>query len=127
MKITGSAPILLVTDVTKSAEYFVDKVGFQEPKYYGEPTNFCILHRDGFHLMLAKANNAKDIQPNWTKVDSVWDHYFWVDDAKAWYEELIRRGAKIDYKLHEKPYGCLEFGIQDLDGHDIAFGQILEA
>jgi len=22
-----------------------------------------------------------------------------------------------------KPYGILEFGIQDLDGHDIGFGQ----
>lgn len=25
-----------------------------------------------------------------------------------------------------KDYGCLEFSIRDLDGYDIAFGQILE-
>jgi hypothetical protein len=42
------------------------------------------------------------------------------------YNELKERGAKIDYELHRKPYDSLEFGIQDLDGHDIAFGQNLD-
>ena len=44
----------------------------------------------------------------------------------ALYADLQQRGAKIDYELHDKPYGCREFGIQDLDGHDIAFGQNLD-
>ena len=35
------------------------------------------------------------------------------------------RGALIDYDLGEQPYGVLEFGIQDLDDHDIGFGQDL--
>ena len=33
--------------------------------------------------------------------------------------------ATIDYTLYDAPHGCREFGIQDLDGYDIAFGQIL--
>jgi hypothetical protein len=51
--------------------------------------------------------------------------YFWVDDVEAMYSELRERGAKIDYELSDKPYGCREFAIQDLDGHDIAFGQCI--
>ena len=32
-----------------------------------------------------------------------------------------------NYELCDQPYGCREFGIQDLDGYDIAFGQDIEA
>jgi len=51
---------------------------------------------------------------------------FGVDDADSLYKELVElvaAGAKFDYGLGTKPYGILEFGIQDLDGHDIRFGQ----
>ena len=51
--------------------------------------------------------------------------YFWVDDVDALYEEFVGRGAKIDYGLCDQPYGCREFGTQDIDGHDIGFGQII--
>jgi hypothetical protein len=121
-KITGSAPILLVTDVVASANYFRDKVGFAYDQLYGEPPDFCILERDGRHLMLSKAPPAA-IRPHWQVVPQMWNVYFWVDDVDAMYAELRERGAIIDYELHLKPYGVREFGIQDLDGHDIAFGQ----
>ena len=35
-------------------------------------------------------------------------------------------GATIDYEPRIEEYGVKEFGIQDLDGYDIAFGQDLE-
>ena len=44
----------------------------------------------------------------------------------AIYQEFVANGAKIDYTPCEQPYHVLEFGIQDLDGHDIAFGQDLD-
>jgi len=53
----------------------------------------------------------------------IWNVYFWVDDVDALFAELKGRGAKIDYGLGNKPYGIREFGVQDLDGHDIGFGQ----
>ena len=33
------------------------------------------------------------------------------------------RGAEIDYTLYDAPSGFREFGVQDPDGHDIAFGE----
>jgi uncharacterized glyoxalase superfamily protein PhnB len=122
--ITGSAPILLVADVVAAANYYRDCVGFAYDKFYGDPPDFCILSRDKHHLMLALAN-AADVKPHWKTVAQMWNVYFWVDDADAIYEELQGRGAKIDYTISNKPYGCREFGIQDLDGYDIAFGQVL--
>jgi predicted enzyme related to lactoylglutathione lyase len=124
--ITGSAPILLVADVVAAANYYRACVGFAYDQFHGEPPNFCILHRDGHHLMLAQASPG-DIWPHWRVVDKMWNVYFWVDDARAIYDEVKQRGAMIDYELHTKPYGCREFGIQDLDGYDIAFGQVLES
>ncbi len=123
--ITGSAPILLVADVVAAANYYRDRVGFAYDKFYGDPPDFCILRRDGHSLMVAKTSPAV-IRPHWRVVDKMWNVYFWVDDADALYAELQARGAIIDYTIYNTFYGCREFGIQDLDGYDIAFGQVLD-
>jgi catechol 2,3-dioxygenase-like lactoylglutathione lyase family enzyme len=125
--IIGSAPILLVRDVVASANYYRDKVGFRYERFWGEPESFCILWRDRFHLMLSQVEDGKPIVPHYKIVENMWNVYFWVDDAQALYEELKGRGATIDYDLCDQPYGCREFGIQDLDGYDIAFGQDMDA
>jgi predicted enzyme related to lactoylglutathione lyase len=49
--------------------------------------------------------------------------YIRVDDADAMYAQVQARGAGIDYTIYESPRGFREFGVQDPDGHDIAFGQ----
>jgi hypothetical protein len=124
-KITASAPVLLVSDVVASANYFRDAVGFQYDGFYGDPPCFCIAHRDGHRLMLAQVDDPRKIMPYWKLRHQTWNAYFWVDDAEGLYRELVAAGAKIDYGLDKKPYGILEFGIQDLDEHDIGFGQLI--
>lgn len=122
-RIIGSAPILLVTDVVASADYYRQKVGFSYENFWGEPPHFCILWRDDFHLMLSQVHDPQFIVPHYKVVENMWNVYFWVSDVDAMYEELRERGAHIDYELCDQPYGCREFGIQDPDGYDIAFGQ----
>lgn len=125
-KIIGSAPILLVKNVIGSANYYRDKLGFTYTRFWGEPPCFCILWRDNFHIMLSQAEDRKFIVPHYKAVEKMWNIYFWVDDVETFYKEMKERGAKIDYDLCDQPYGCREFGIQDLDGYDIAFGQNIE-
>ena len=125
--IVGSAPILLVKDVVASANYYRDKVGFAYEQFWGEPPCFCILWRDKFNLMLSQVDDPKFIIPHYKVVERIWNVYFWVNDADALYAELKSRGASIDYELCDQPYGCREFGIQDLDGYDIAFGQDIDS
>ena len=124
-KITASAPVLLVSDVVASANYFRDCAGFQYDKFYGEPPYFCICQRDGHYLMLAQVADPTKITPFWKIRDKTWNAYFWVDDAETLYDEFVAGHAKIDYGLCTQPYGFREFGIQDLDGHDIGFGQLI--
>ena len=123
-KLTNVAPILLASDFDASLAYWRDKVGF-DGELHGEPPDFAIMRRGDALLMLAQAKPDAEITPNWHLREKCSNAYFWVDDAKALYEELIERGAIIDWELYEAPYGVLEFGIQDLDDQDIAFGQVL--
>jgi hypothetical protein len=122
-KILHQAPVLFARDLPKTIAYWAEKVGFKTLGLWGEPPDFAIAARDCAHVMLTQAPEAHDIVPYWRIKNQMWNAYFWVDDARAMHEELKERGAHIDYDLGEKAYGVLEFGIQDLDEHDIGFGQ----
>lgn len=124
-RITGSAPVLLVKDVLTAAAYYRDKLGFSDQSLYGTPVNFAILRRDTLTVMLGQAEDDGPIVPNWKRSHGLWNVYFWVDDVETIYAEFQASGAIIDYTLSIKNYGVKEFGVQDLDGYDIAFGQIL--
>lgn len=121
-RLLGVAPILLVTDVMRSEAHYRERLGFEPGRLYSSPPDFCIQERDGLKVMLAQ---SPTVTPLWRVVHQLWSAYFWVDDAAALYDNLVARGATIDYGLDWKPYGVLEFGVQDPDGHDIGFGQLL--
>jgi len=123
-RLKSSAPVLLVRDVIAAAHHYRDALGFTFDRFWGEPPDFVILRRDELHLMLSLAPRSHTIVPNW-KVNKIWNVYFWVDDVDTLFAEFQKRGAKIDYGLEDKPYRVREFGIQDLDGYDIAFGQLI--
>jgi len=123
-KLKSSAAILLVKDVEDSASWYKDKLGFEIQKLYGEPPTFGIISRDGNNLMFCKSP-PENIIPNWKNVQATSNVYFWVDDVEALYEEYKTSGAKIDWDLCIQPYGVKEFGINDPDEYDIAFGQVI--
>lgn len=124
-KLTASAPVLFVRDVRAAAAHYEAAMGFKLGAFYGEPPTFTIVGRDGMYVMLKQIDDHSQIIPRWKVSEGLWDMYFWVDDADALFAELVARGAKIDYELCNQPYGCREFGAQDIDGHDIGFGQIM--
>jgi len=124
-KLTGSAPVLFVRDVYAATKHYRDAMGFSFEEIFGEPPSFAILKRDNMYVMVKQIADHKHIVPRWTVSAGLWDMYFWVDDVDALYKEFVERGAKIDYELCDQPYGCREFGTQDIDGHDIGFGQVI--
>ena len=124
-QLTSGSAVLLVKDVGAAANHYRDLLGFGYDGFFGQPPSFCILHRDGCFLMLKQADDPKHVVPHWTVSDKLGNVYFWVTDADKLYREFKDRGATIDYGPCDQPYGCREFGIQDLDGYDISFGQIV--
>jgi len=123
-KLTACAPVLLVRDVVSSANHYRDAMGFSYERFWGEPPSFVMLCRDGMQVMLKQVDDPKHVVPHWTVCDKVCNIYFWVSDVDVLHAEFVRRGAKIDYGPCDQSYGCREFGVQDLDGYDIAFGQV---
>ena len=118
-----TAPVLLVHDIVRSAEWWRDRLGFEFDRYWGDPPRFVILHRDGQSVMLQQAPHGHDIVAHWRIVPQMWNVYFWVREIDTLYAELKGRGATIDYALGDKPYGVREFGVQDPNGYDIGFGE----
>jgi uncharacterized glyoxalase superfamily protein PhnB len=122
--LTSVSPVLLVSDVDRSVAYYRDRLGF-DCQVYGEPPNFASVWRDEAIVLLALADQAERIVPNWRIADKISNVYIRVDDADAIYAEVQERGAPIDYTIYDTPWGHREFGVQDPDGYDIAFGQRL--
>jgi predicted enzyme related to lactoylglutathione lyase len=123
-RLTGSSAVLLVSDIDRAVEFWHDRLGF-ECEIYGVPPDFASATRDDATVLLALCADPSAIVPNWKLVDKMWNVYIRVDDADALYAELQDRGAPIDYTIYDAPHGFREFGTQDPDGHDIAFGQRL--
>lgn len=115
-----------MADVVASAEDYRSKLGFSFDRFWGGPPCFCMPRRDSHVVTLSQGDDKKHIVPHYKAVRKMWNIYFWVDDVGRIYDELKRRGAKIGCDLCIQPYGCKKFGIQGLDGYDIAFGQDLE-
>jgi predicted enzyme related to lactoylglutathione lyase len=120
--LTGISPVLLVADIERSVSYYRDQLGF-ECEVHGDPPDFATARRDGATILLALCREPERIVPNWRIVDKMWNVYIRMDDADAMYAEVQERGAGIDYTIYDAPHGFREFGVQDPDGHDIAFGQ----
>jgi predicted enzyme related to lactoylglutathione lyase len=123
--LTGISPVLLVADLQRSVDYFSERLGF-ECHVFGDPPNFATAARDAAVILIALSDQPERLVPHWQIVDKMWDAYIRVDDADAIYAEVQERGAGIDYTIYDAPHGFREFGVQDPDGHDIAFGQPLD-
>ncbi len=123
--LTGVSPVLLVADLERAVTFYRDRLGF-ECEVFGRPPNFMTARRDEATLLFALCPDPARIVPNWRIVGQTWNAYIRVDDADAIYAEVQERGAEIDYTIYDAPHGFREFGVQDPDGHDIAFGQPLD-
>ena len=104
VQIASAAPVLLVTDVFATAEYYRDVLGFHFDRIYGEPPSFVIVQRDGARLMFrqpregAPRRSTAPSTPNFA-----WDVFLSVDDVEALAEEL--RGKRRRHPAAGRPTG----------------------
>jgi uncharacterized glyoxalase superfamily protein PhnB len=127
-KFYSVAPFFFVDDITHSAEFYRDKLGFQFDRIWGKPPSFVMVYRDGVTIMLKSPGSSGASRPNHTvSCDPGWDAYIWVKDADALYEELRSRGVTITREIENTPYGCRDFDVKDNSGYILCFGQDLDA
>ena len=104
------APVLHVPDVLTTAAFYRDVLGFTWE--FGDNA-YAVVWRDNSAIHFVKGEGV----PRGV-------HLFqWVKDVDAYYVEIIRRGTTVAAEPTNQPYGLREFGMRDINGVQIVFGQ----
>jgi predicted enzyme related to lactoylglutathione lyase len=106
------APLLLVPDVSATAEFYRKILGFKTDAG-AETSDYNVVWRDNAAVHLAKGQHA----PTGVRI------FFWVKDVNALYAEVNSRGAAIAVPIGTRPYGVRDFSIRDPNGVMVVFGQ----
>ena len=107
------APVLHVPDVLATAAFYRDVLGFTWD--FGDDA-YAVVWRDNSAIHFVRDESG----PQGV-------HLFqWVKDVDAYYKELVDRGANVEAAPADQPYGIREFGVCDINGVGIVFGQDIE-
>ena len=121
MRIRSTAPHLLVSDLQRSVDWFVNVLGFKRPTLWGEPPEFAMPKRDGFIVMLEQ---RAGVAPRPHGALGCTDAYFWIEGVDDFASELSQAGADVVEQPVDRPhYGMREFSVRDPDGHLLVFGE----
>jgi catechol 2,3-dioxygenase-like lactoylglutathione lyase family enzyme len=118
MKVDGVIPVLNVTDVEASLEWFV-KLGFSrgfEWRAEGdEVTGFAAVGADGFEIFLClDGQGGRGEHGTWV--------FVFVANVDALHETCNREHVEVVVAPRDEPWGVREMHVQHPDGHIIRFG-----
>ena len=106
------APLLMVPDVSATADFYRTVLGFKTDAGVATP-EYCVVWRDNAAVHLAKGEQV----PAGVRI------FFWVKDVNALYAEVTSRGGAIAVPIGTRPYGVRDFSIRDPNGVMVVFGQ----
>jgi catechol 2,3-dioxygenase-like lactoylglutathione lyase family enzyme len=109
--------VLAVPDLTRSADYFREVLGFHV--LWEEASDWRLVERTGVRIMLGHC--PRDMPPSELGSHN-WFGYLSVDEVDALYAELTARGAACTTPTN-RAYGMREIVVTTPDGHRIVFGQ----
>ena len=121
MSIRGLSCIFPVPDIKKTAEYYVEKLGFREVEYLECQEPHICLYRDEAEIILLQANTDK-VLPNRTLYGYGFDAYLYTEDQELLEKEFLDKGVNFARRLNITDYQNKEFVIEDIDGRWLAFG-----
>ncbi|WP_420124795.1 bleomycin resistance protein [Longimicrobium sp.] len=111
--------VLAVPDVRLTADFFVRALGFE---IVMEPPGWIFVGRDNCWIMLGE---CPDAIPPADLGDHSYFAYLRVDDADAFYAQVVAAGVRPHHPIEDKPWGLREFGVRTPDGHRIMIGHAL--
>ncbi len=113
-------PILHVSHVTKSAEFFRDILDFHIDFLYGEPPFYGAVSRDAvcLHLRHVHVPNFADLA---AREPFLINASIEVSDVQALYAEFSARGADFAQALTKQAWGGTDFHVRDPDGNVVSF------
>ena len=125
-----ASPVLGVSNVRQTAEYYRDVLGFSLDPVDGvfqprgdEPGDvYGIVKREGawIHFQIRRGELPTRERPAFER-----DVYMYVADLDALHAELVQRGARVLQEPRLAPYGIREIIVEDLNGFRLTFGEIV--
>jgi uncharacterized glyoxalase superfamily protein PhnB len=117
---TGVVPILLVRNVTASAAWFRDRLGFEIDFLHGAPPFYGAVSRDGVCLHLRFVH-----EPTFARAAALEKSLilasFEVTNVQGLYEEVKAKGAEIAEPLTKQAWRGTTFHVRDPDGNVVSF------
>jgi catechol 2,3-dioxygenase-like lactoylglutathione lyase family enzyme len=113
-------PMLLVSNVRASAEFFRDKLGFTIDFLHGHPPFYGAVSRDAATLHLRFVHEPV-FKEGMREREQFLAAFIAVENVKSLYAELLAAGVEFDGKLTQEPWGGVTFSVLDLDGNSISF------
>ena len=113
-------PILLVRDVTASAAFFQEKLGFEIDFLHGLPPFYGSVSRDGVRLHLRFVHEPFFAEAA-KQEESVLCASFEVSNVHGLFEEFSARDVEFAQTLTKQAWGGTDFHVRDPDGNVISF------
>lgn len=116
----SAIPVLLVRNVSASAAYFRDRLGFEIDFLYGTPPFYGSVSRGDACLHLRFVRQpifaevaAREVCPILATVE--------VSDVQALFMEFQERGAALAQAPTRQDWGGTDFHVRDPDGNVVSF------
>lgn len=122
IKIRSAAPTFLVSDVNATAEWYVDKLGFEIAGIHPRtgPAAWASIMRGGAEIMLQRLEGYRKTSEYDRRPGGVWDAYIRMWGVSELYRSLPK-GVTVKMPLRKQPYGDWEFEVQDPNGYVLVF------
>ena len=121
--IVSAEPQLLVTDIKRSCEFFLEKLGFSLVFSYGDPPYYAQVGRDGARLNL-RCVDGRVIEATTRDREELLSVSMTVaraDEIKLLFIEFQSAGVIFHQRLKKQPWGAKNFVVKDPDGNLLLF------
>jgi catechol 2,3-dioxygenase-like lactoylglutathione lyase family enzyme len=123
VKIVAVEPQIFVTDLTRSCEFFVEKLGFSLVFSHGDPPYYAQVGRDAARLNLKRVegpiieSTLRDHEERLSASMTVATE----QEIKLLFLEFQSAGVAFHQRLKKQPWGAKNFVIEDPDGNLLLF------
>jgi catechol 2,3-dioxygenase-like lactoylglutathione lyase family enzyme len=118
----AAIPVLFVRDVTASAEFYRDKLGFTIEFVHGAPPFYGAVSR-GAALLHLKFVDDLVFGPGRVEEEDLIMAFVPIDNIKALHAEYRATGVPFSQEPTKQAWGGTDFHVKDPDGNRIAFVQ----
>ena len=120
IRLCGAFPQLFVNDVTKTARYYEDVLGFNIEYLHGDPPFYGFVIRNSAGLNIRHVCNPP-MNPTEKASEALLTANIPVEGVKALFMEFKEKEVEFFQTLKSQPLGADDFIVKDCDGNLICF------